>query len=434
MFRFHLKENQTTVKTEVLAGFTTFMTMVYIVVVNPIILSTTGVPFDQVFLATIIATVIGTLWMALFANYPIAIAPGMGLNAYFAFSVVGTNTNITYEVAFAAVFVSGVIFTLLSLTSFRKKLIEAIPDNLKHGITAGIGFFIAFIGMRLTGIIVAHPDNLVALGDLHSKPVILAFSGLAITLILMVLRVNGALFIGMLITGAIAYFTNQLKFDGVVALPGLPEGLIVSNPIAAFGDVIQYGLFAVVFSFLLVTIFDTTGTMIGVAQQAGLMKGKTLPRARQALLADSVAATAGAMVGTSPTSAYIESSSGVAAGGRTGLTTVTVAVLFIASAFFGPLVSAVSGVSAITAPALIIVGSLMMGTIAKINWDELDEAFPAFLIILSMPLTSSIATGIALGFISYPILKIFRGKWKEVHPLVYMFAVLFAYQLVFLPH
>ncbi|MDG5473359.1 NCS2 family permease [Jeotgalibacillus sp. ET6] len=434
MFRFHLKENNTTVKTEVLAGFTTFMTMVYIVVVNPIILSTTGVPFDQVFLATIIATVIGTLWMALFANYPIAIAPGMGLNAYFAFSVVGTNTNITYEVAFAAVFVSGIIFTIISLTSFRKKLIEAIPDNLKHGITAGIGLFIAFIGMRLTGIIVAHPDNLVALGDLHSPPVILAFSGLAITLILMVLKVNGALFIGMLITGAIAFFTNQLTFDGVMALPGLPEGLIVSNPIEAFGDVIQYGLFAVVFSFLLVTIFDTTGTMIGVAQQAGLMKGKTLPRARQALLADSVAATAGAMVGTSPTSAYIESSSGVAAGGRTGLTTVTVAMLFIAAAFFGPLVSAVSGVAAITAPSLIIVGSLMMGTIAKINWDEIDEAFPAFLIILSMPLTSSIATGIALGFISYPILKIFRGKWKDVHPLVYLFAVLFSYQLVFLPH
>ncbi|MDZ5713128.1 NCS2 family permease [Jeotgalibacillus haloalkalitolerans] len=434
MFRFHLKENNTTVKTELLAGFTTFMTMVYIVVVNPIILSSAGVPFDQVFLATIIATVIGTLWMALMANYPIAIAPGMGLNAYFAFSVVGTNTNITYEVAFAAVFVAGVIFTILSLTSFRKKLIEAIPDNLKHGITAGIGLFIAFIGMRMTGIIVAHPDNLVALGDLHSSSVILAFTGLAVTLILMALNVNGALFIGMIFTGAVAYFTGQLEFDGVMAVPSLPEGIIISNPIAAFGDVIQYGLFAVVFSFLLVTIFDTTGTMIGVAQQAGLMKGKSMPRARQALLADSIAATAGAMVGTSPTSAYIESSSGVAAGGRTGLTTVTVAGLFIVAAFFGPLVGAVSGVSAITAPALIIVGSLMMGSISHIKWGEIDEAFPAFLIILSMPLTSSIATGIALGFISYPILKIVKGKWREVHFLVYLFAILFAYQLVFLPH
>ncbi|AJD90603.1 guanine permease [Jeotgalibacillus malaysiensis] len=434
MFRFHLKENNTTVKTELLAGFTTFMTMVYIVVVNPIILSSAGVPFDQVFLATIIATVIGTLWMALMANYPIAIAPGMGLNAYFAFSVVGTNTNITYEVAFAAVFVAGVLFTILSLTSFRKKLIEAIPDNLKHGITAGIGLFIAFIGMRMTGIIVAHPDNLVALGDLHSSSVILAFTGLAVTLILMALNVNGALFLGMIFTGAAAYFTGQLQFDGVVALPSLPEGIIISNPVAAFGDVIQYGLFAVVFSFLLVTIFDTTGTMIGVAQQAGLMKGKTMPRARQALLADSIAATAGAMVGTSPTSAYIESSSGVAAGGRTGLTTVTVAGLFIVAAFFGPLVSAVSGVAAITAPALIIVGSLMMGSISQIKWGEIDEAFPAFLIILSMPLTSSIATGIALGFISYPILKVVKGKWREVHFLVYLFAVLFAYQLVFLPH
>ncbi|MFB1081490.1 NCS2 family permease [Jeotgalibacillus sp. JSM ZJ347] len=434
MFRFHLKENNTTVKTELLAGFTTFMTMVYIVVVNPIILSSAGVPFDQVFLATIIATVIGTLWMALAANYPIAIAPGMGLNAYFAFSVVGTNTNITYEVAFAAVFVAGVIFTILSLTSFRKKLIEAIPDNLKHGITAGIGLFIAFIGMRMTGIIVAHPDNLVALGDLHSSSVILAFTGLAVTLILMALNVNGALFIGMIFTGAVAYFTGQLQFDGVLAVPSLPEGIIIANPITAFGDVIQYGLFAVVFSFLLVTIFDTTGTMIGVAQQAGLMKDKTMPRARQALLADSIAATAGAMVGTSPTSAYIESSSGVAAGGRTGLTNVTVAGLFIVAAFFGPLVGAVSGVSAITAPALIIVGSLMMGSISHIKWGEIDEAFPAFLIILSMPLTSSIATGIALGFISYPILKIVKGKWREVHFLVYLFAILFAYQLVFLPH
>ncbi|KIL46756.1 NCS2 family permease [Jeotgalibacillus soli] len=434
MFRFNLEEHKTTVKTEVLAGFTTFMTMVYIVVVNPIILSTTGVPFEQVFFATIIATVIGTLWMALFANYPIAIAPGMGLNAYFAFSVVGTNTGISYEVAFAAVFISGILFTLLSLTPLRKKLIEAIPDNLKYGITAGIGLFIAFIGMRMTGMIVADENNLVKLGDLHSASVILAFSGLAITLILMVLKVNGALFIGMLLTGFISFLTNQLNFNGVLALPSLPEGLMVVNPIAAMGDVIQYGLFAVVFSFLLVTIFDTTGTMVGVAQQAGLMKGNTMPRARQALLADSVASTAGAMVGTSPTSAYIESSAGVAAGGRTGLTSLTVAVLFILSAFFGPLVGAVSGVSAITAPALIIVGSLMMGSIAKIKWDELDEAFPAFLIILSMPLTSSIATGIALGFIFYPMLKIFKGQWKSVHPLVYVFAALFFYQLVFLPH
>jgi len=431
---FKLKENQTNVKTEIIAGITTFLTMVYIVVVNPIILKDAGVPFEQVFTATIIATVIGTLWMALAANYPIAIAPGMGLNAYFAYSVVGTH-NISYTTAFAAVFVAGVIFILLSLTPFRKILIEAIPANLKHGITAGIGLFIAFIGMRLTGIIVAHPSNLVALGDLHSPSVLLALLGLAVTLVLMALNIHGALFVGMIITAAVAFFTGQLSFDhGFVQLPSLPEGLLISNPLVAFGDVIQHFLYAVVFSFLLVTIFDTTGTMIGVAQQAGLMKGKSFPRARQALLADSVATTVGAMFGTSPTSAYIESSSGVAAGGRTGLTTVTVSVLFIIAAFFGPLVSAVSGLSAITAPALIIVGSLMMGAISQINWSEIDEGFPAFLIILSMPLTSSIATGIALGFISYPLLKAVKGKWREVHPPVYLFAVLFFYQLAFIPH
>lgn len=431
---FKLQENGTTTKKEVIAGLTTFLTMVYVVVVNPIILQDAGVPFDQVFTATIIATIIGTLWMALMANYPIAIAPGMGMNAYFAYSVVGSHGGITYATAFSAVFVAGLIFIALSLTPFREKLIIAIPDNLKHGITAGIGLFIAFIGLRQTGLIADHPTNLVALGDLHSPGALLALAGLAITISLMVLRVNGALFIGMLITSIIAYLTGQLKITKIVSTPSLPEGLIISNPIAAIGDVIQHDLYAVVFSFLLVTIFDTTGTMIAVAQQAGLMKGKTMPRARQALLADSIAATAGSIFGTSPTSAYIESSTGVAAGGRTGLTTVVVAGLFVVAAFFGPLVGAVSGLPAITAPALIIVGCLMMENVAKITWNELDEAFPAFLIILSMPLTSSIATGIALGFIAYPLLKVVRGKFREVHPLVYVFAVLFFYQLAFLPH
>ncbi|MCD4837967.1 MULTISPECIES: NCS2 family permease [Neobacillus] len=432
---FKLAENQTRVKTELLAGITTFFTMIYIVVVNPVILSDAGVPFEQVFMATIIATVLGTLWMALFANYPIAIAPGMGLNAYFAYSVVGGGQNISYETAFAAVFVAGILFVILSLTPFREKLIDAIPDNLKHGITAGIGLFIAFIGLRLTKIITAHPTNLVGLGDLHAPSAVLTLIGLAVTLILMVLRVNGALFFGMIITGVIAYFTGQLSFkEGWVAIPSLPEGLMITNPITAFGDVVQHSLYAVVFSFILVTIFDTTGTMIGVANQAGLMKNGKMPRVRQALLSDSIGTAVGAMFGTSPTTAYIESSSGVAAGGRTGLTSLTVAVLFLLSAFFGPLVSAVSGLSAITAPALIIVGSLMMGSIAKIRWSDLDEAFPAFMTILAMPLTSSIATGIALGFISYPLLKIFKGKWREVHPLVYVFAVLFFIQLAFLPH
>ncbi|WP_338753444.1 NCS2 family permease [Bacillus sp. FJAT-52991] len=432
---FNLQKNGTTVKKEIMAGITTFFTMVYIIVVNPMILQSAGVPFEQVFTATIIATVIGTLWMGLFANYPIAIAPGMGLNVFFTVSVVGAHEDITYSTAFSAVFVAGLLFIALSLTSFREKLIEAIPSNLKHGITAGIGLFIAFIGLRLSGLITDHPDNLVQLGDLHSPNAILTLIGLAVTMVLMVLRVNGALFIGMIITGTIAYFTNQLKFPSeLLSMPSLPEGLIISNPLTAISDVFQHDLYAIVFSFLLVTLFDTTGTMIAVAQQAGLMKGNTMPRARQALLADSVASSVGAVFGTSPTSAYIESSTGVAAGGRTGLTAVVVAVLFGIAAFFSPIVSAVSGISAITAPALIIVGCLMMESVAKIDWQSLDEAFPAFLIILSMPLTSSIATGIALGFISYPLLKVVQGKFRQVHPLVYIFAVLFFYQVVFLPH
>lgn len=433
---FRLKEHNTNVKTEILAGMTTFLTMVYIVIVNPFILADAGVPFDQVFLATIISAVVGTLWMGLFANYPIAIAPGMGLNAFFTYTVViSSNGEINFITAFSAVFIAGLLFIILSLTPLRKKLIEIIPENLKHGITAGIGLFIAFIGLRLSTLVEAHEQNLVKLGDLTSTPVLLTLFGLLVTVILMVLNVYGALFYGMIATGIVAFFTGQLKFtDQLMKIPSLPEGIIVWNPVTALMDVIEFGLFGIVVSFLLVTLFDTTGTMIGVAKQAGLMKGNTMPRARQALLADSVATTVGAMVGTSPTSAYIESSAGVAVGGRTGLTSVTVAVLFMIAAFFGPLVASLSGVAAITAPALIIVGSLMISAVKHIDWDTFDEAFPAFIIILTMPLTSSIATGIELGFILYPLLKIFKGQARNVHPLLYIFAALFLYQLLFLPH
>lgn len=432
---FHLKENNSTIKTEITAGMTTFLTMAYIVIVNPVILGAAGVPFDQVFLATIIAAVIGTLWMALAANYPIAIAPGMGLNAYFTSMVLGSDGAIDYVTAFAAVFVAGLIFIILSLTSLRKVLIQAIPENLKHAITAGIGLFIAFIGMRLSGLIVANDANLVGLGDLTSPLVALTLLGLLITVIFMSLNIHGGIFYGMIITGIVAFFTGQLKFDaGLMKLPSLPEGILIWNPLEALQLVIEFGLYGVVFSFLLVTLFDTTGTMIGVAKQAGLMKDNKMPRMRQALLADSIAATAGAMVGTSPTSAYVESSAGVAAGGRTGLTSLTVAILFIVAAFFGPLVGSLSSVAAITAPALIIVGSLMIGSVKQIEWEKFDEAFPAFLIVLAMPLTSSIATGIAFGFISYPLMKVFKGQGKSVHPILYIFAILFAIQLLIAPH
>ncbi|WP_430536094.1 NCS2 family permease [Listeria rocourtiae] len=428
---FQLKAHGTDVKTEVISGFTTFLTMVYIIVVNPAILSAAGVPFDTVFMATIISAVIGTLWMALFANYPIAIAPGLGMNAYFV--TVVTTQKLDYATAFTAVFVAGIIFLLLSLTPFREKLITAIPHTLKAGITAGIGLFIAFLGFRMTGIIVKSDSNLVGLGDLHSPEALLAIVGLLITLIFLALRVKGALFIGMISTGIIAFFTGELKFDGFVKVPSMPD-FVITNPIHAFGDVVTYSLYGVVLSFLLITIFDTTGTMIGVAKKAGLMKGESLPNAKHALLADAVATSVGSMFGTTPTSAYIESSAGVATGGRTGLTTLTVAGLFLVSAFFAPLVGAVSGISAITAPALIIVGSMMIGAVKEIDWDTLDEAFPAFLVILAMPLTSSIAIGLAFGFISYPILKIFTGKWRELNWFVIVIAILFFILVAFLPH
>jgi len=374
--------------------------------------------------------------MAFCANYPIAVAPGMGLNAYFTYSVVlASNGQIDYLTAFSAVFIAGIIFIILSLTPLREKLIMVIPSNLKHAITAGIGFFIAFLGLRMAEVVVASDDsNLIMLGDLTSPGVMLTLFGLLITVILMIRNINGALFIGMVITGILAILTDQLHIDKVVAVPHLPEGILVWNPIDAIGQIISYGLYSVVFSFILVTLFDTTGTMVGVAKQAGLMKDDKLPRARQASLADSIATTVGSMFGTSPTTAFVESSSGVAVGGRTGLTSLTVAVLFIIASFFGPLVGAISGVAAITSPTLIIVGALMIGSVKEIEWSKFDEAFPAFLIILIMPLTSSISTGIAFGFILYPILKIVKGEAKNVHILLYIFAILFAIQLLFLPH
>lgn len=423
---FHLKELGTNVKTEITAGFTTFLTMVYIAVVNPAILSSAGVPFEQVFIATIAAAVIGTLIMALFANYPIAIAPGMGMNAYFT-SVVATE-GVSYQVVFGAVLLAGVLFLLLTFTKLRELLIESIPNPLKYGITAGIGLFIAFLGLKMSGIVTDHPDTLVAFGDIREPVTVLSLIGLFITILLISRKIKGALFIGMFITAVIGYFMGMLQMSGVAAAP--PDISLLEIDIKG---VFSNSLYTVVFAFLLVTIFDTTGTMIGVAEQAGLMKNGRLPRAKSALAADAVATTVGAALGTTPSSAYIESSAGVAAGGRTGLTSLVTALLFIAALFFSPLVSAVSSVAAITAPALIIVGSYMLEGLAKINWKEFDEAFPAFAVILAMPLTSSIATGIAVGFILYPVLKLFNGKIRQVQPILYVFAIIFVLQMLFFP-
>jgi len=423
---FKLRELGTSVRTEILAGSTTFLTMMYIIIVNPAILSSAGVPFNQVFIATIVSAVIGTLIMALFANYPIAIAPGMGMNAYFA-SVVATQ-GVSYQVVFGTVLLAGILFLLLTFTKFRELLIESIPASLKYGITSGIGLFIAFIGLRMSGIVVANPETFVSFGDLHKPVTILSIGGLFITFILIARKVNGALFIGMLLTAVIGYFMGLLEIKGVVSAP--PEVVFFDLDIQG---VFSNSLYTVVFAFLLVTIFDTTGTMIGVAEQANLMKNGKLPRAKSALIADAAATTVGAMFGTSPSSAYIESSSGVAAGGRSGLTSLVVATLFLVALFFSPLVSAISSLSAITAPALIIVGCYMMEGLGKINWKDFDEAFPAFAVILTMPLTSSIATGIAIGFITYPIIKLVSGKGKEVHPIIYVFGAIFVIQMVFFP-
>lgn len=431
---FKLKERNTTIKTEVLAGLTVFLTVAYIIIVNPMILKDAGVPFDQSFTATIAAAVIGTMFMALFANYPIVIAPAMGLNAYFTYSVIGGH-DIPYMVGFSAVFISGIIFLLISLTSLRTRLIQAIPENLKHAIAAGIGLFIAFIGMRLSGIIADHETNLVTLGDFTEPGVALTLVGIAVTIALLALNFKGALFLGMIITGIIAWLTGQLHFDqGFMSVPKLPEGILVYNPITSIGDIIEYGLYSVVFSFLLVMLFDTTGAMLAILKQAGLLKDGKLERAGSAFAADSVGTIVGSMFGTSPTAATVESAAGVGAGGKTGLTGITVVVLFIVAAFFSPLIGSLSGVAAITAPSLIIVGCMMIRSVSDIDWNDFEEAFPAFLVIISMPLTSSIANGIALGFISYPVMKIAKRKFKEVHPFVYVFAVLFLVQLIFFAH
>lgn len=421
---FKLSKLGTNVKTEVLAGVTTFLTMAYIIFVNPAILSAAGVPFDQVFIATIVAAVIGTLIMALFANYPIAIAPGMGMNAYFT-SVVATQ-GVSYQVVFGAVLVAGIIFLLLTFTKLRELLIESIPASIKYGITAGIGLFIAFVGLKMSKLVVGNSDALVTLGDLRDPIAVLSIIGLFVTIILTALRVKGALFVGMFVTAIIGYFMGMLQLDGVVSTPPSIVFFDVDIP-----GVFTSGLYAVVFSFLLVTIFDTTGTLIGVTEQAGLAKDGKSPKTKSALAADAVATTVGATLGTSPSTAYIESSTGVAAGGRSGLTAFVVAILFFVALFFSPLVSAISSLPAITAPALIIVGCYMMDGLSKIDWKKFDDAFPAFMIILTMPLTGSIATGIAVGFITYPILKLVSGKGRQVHSIIYIFGIIFAIQMIF---
>lgn len=420
---FKLKENNTDVKTEVLAGITTFMTMAYIIFVNPSILSDAGMPYNGVFIATIVASILGTLAMAFLTNYPFALAPGMGLNAFFAYSVV-IGLGVSWRAALGLVFIEGLIFIILSLTPVREALVNSIPMSLKTAISAGIGLFIAFIGLQNAKIVVADPSTLVRMGHLFSGPALIALLGLIITGILYSLKIKGALLLGIIISTILGLFNGVTPIPkGFIAIPKLSDWSQVLFKLD-LRSAFSFDMLGVMISFLFVDIFDTAGTLIGVSQQAGYLKEDgTLPKADKALLADAIATTGGALFGTSTVTTYVESAAGVSVGGRTGLTGIVVSILFFLSLFFQPIIAIVP--SAATAPALIIVGVMMLSNIVKIQWDDFTEVIPAFVAMISMPLTYSVSNGIALGFITYPILKLFTGKGKEVHWLVYLLCILF---------
>ena len=426
---FKLRENNTNARTEVVSGLITFFSMSYILVVNPAVLSAAGIPLDRVFTATIIAILVGTLIMALAANYPIVVAPGMGINSYFA--TLAATSGYNYKTLLATCFMGAVIFVILSATKFRESLIDSIPNNLKYGISAAIGLFIAFLGLKNSALIVANPHTILSLGDLKNPVAYMTILGIFIILVLLALEIKGAIFIGMAIIAIISYFTGMLKVDKVFGIPHMDLSLLY-NPATESINALQLGLYGIVFTFLMVTLFDTTGTMVAVTTQAGLVKNGRMERAKEALLADSFATLAASLFGSTPTSAYIESSAGVANGGRTGLTALSTSFFVVISIFLFPLASSLAAVPAITSPALIIIGSFMMESIAKIEWNDITEAFPAFVTIIGIPLTGSINDGIAFGFIFYVVLKLSKKQWKDIHPLMYLFAVLFVIQLLWL--
>jgi AGZA family xanthine/uracil permease-like MFS transporter len=427
---FKLNEHKTNIRTEILAGVTTFFAMAYIILVNPSFLSQTGMDFGAVFVATCLSAALGTLLMGVIANYPIALAPGMGLNAYFTFAVC-LGMGIPWQKALGAVFISGVIFLLLTVTKVREMIINSIPASLKFAVSAGIGLFIAFIGMKNAGLIVANEATFIALNPKlsYDPNLLLTIFGLVFTVILMLRKITGAIFIGMIVTGIIGVLTGLIAPPtGVFSMPPSMAPTFLQMDVMG---ALELGLFAIVFSFLFVDLFDNAGTLVGVANQAGLLKDNKLPKAGRALVTDSVATMAGASMGTSTVTSYIESASGVASGGRTGLTSVVTSICLTLSVFFFPLVKAFAGVAAITSPALIIVGVLMAGSLRNIRWDEFAEAVPAFLTMVMMPFTYSIATGIAVGFILYPVCQIIMGNWKKVHPIMYVLAVLFVLRFIY---
>ena len=424
---FGLSEHGTTVRTEVMAGVTTFLTMAYIIFVNPDILSVSGMPRDAVFVATCVAAAIGSAIMGLYANYPIALAPGMGLNAYFAFAVV-KGMGFTWQAALGAVFISGLLFIIVSLFKVREAIVNAIPRSLKFAISAGIGLFLAIIGLKSAGIITSHPATLLTLGDLHNPGTLLAIGGFILIVALEQRKVPGALIVGILAVTVASVAMGLSPFSGVVASPPSIMPTLLQMDIAG---ALNAGLLTVVLTFFMVELFDASGTLIGVCHRAGLLDAEgRLPRLKRALLADSSAIVAGSMLGTSSTTAYVESAAGTAVGGRTGLTAVVVALLFLASIVFAPLAGTVPAYA--TAPALCYVAVLMIRGLAEIDWEDLTETAPAVVTAITMPFTFSIAHGIAFGFITFAAIKILAGRARELSPMVAGIAVLFVFKFAFL--
>lgn len=423
---FKLKENKTDVRTEIIAGFTTFMTMAYILIVNPLILGETGMDKGALFTATALSAAVATFVMAFHANYPFALAPGMGLNAFFAFTVV-IGMKYSWEVALTAILIEGIIFIILSVTKVREAIVNAIPLTIKHAVSVGIGLFIAFIGVKSAGIVVNSEATSVTLGDLTSPQVAVALVGLIVIGYLLAKGVKGAILIGILVATVVGI---PLK------VTPMPSAFISAPPSLSpiffkfdFSKVLSGEFLIVMFTFLFVDMFDTIGTLVGVASKADMLdKEGKLPRAKQALLADAIGTTFGAVVGTSTVTTYVESAAGVAEGGRTGLTALTTAVLLLLSLLFAPILTIVPG--AATAPALIIIGLFMMSPILKINMDDYTEAIPAFLTIIMMPFAYSIAEGLVFGIVSYVVLKVITGKTKDVSVTMYILAILFVLKSV----
>ena len=427
---FRLTEHDTSVRTELLAGSTTFFTLAYIIFVQPAVLSAAGMDFGAVFVATCVASGITTILMAALANYPIAVAPAMGHNFYFAFAVVVAG-GVDWQVALGAVAIAGMLFVLTAGFGLRERLITAIPESLAHAIGVGIGLLIAMVGLQWAGIIVDSPGTLVTLGNLRTQPVLVAVLGLATAASLMAWSVRGAVLTGITVSAVVAWLIGLTQYQGVASLPPSLSPTLLQLDIAGAFDP---DMVAVIFVFLLLALFDSVGTLIGVAEQAGLMKDGVLPRARGALLADALGTVIGSALGTSTVTAYVESATGVAAGGRTGLTALVVAGLFFGSLFFSPIVAMVGGgyetpdgvrLYPVIAPALIVVGTVMMRGVRRIDWDDPTVAIPAFLTMVLMPLTVSITDGIAFGFISFSLLRIATARVRETDWLLFVFAALF---------